>query len=405
MKYLILVGDGMGDYPLDELGGRTPLEAAKTPAMDRLCGAGELLLTRTVPEGFPPGSDVANLSLIGYDPKRYYTGRAPLEAASMGISLTSEEIAYRCNLVTLDRSSTEKLTMVDFSAGHISSEEAAELMQALEEQCGGDVFHFYPGVSYRHLLVYCGKPNSFSTVPPHDHIGQDISSHYQAYSQQSDWQTLLSNAEVILAEHPVNQHRLNQGLPPANGIWPWGEGTTPTMPSLSERFGITGSMISAVDLLKGIGVFAGLDIINVPGATGFIDTNYEGKAQAALQALKKQDFVFVHLEAPDESGHQGSIKNKLRAIEDFDEKIVARITTELINKNVAFRAVITMDHFTPIALRTHTTDAVPTILFDSTMDQPGSNLPFCERVTRENRIEILAQGHTLINRLLEKARK
>ena len=403
MKYLILVGDGMGDYPLDALGGKTPLEAASTPTMDRLCAQGELFLTRTVPEGFPPGSDVANLSLIGYDPERYYTGRAPLEAASMGISLSANETAFRCNLVNLDRSSPERQIMVDFTAGHISSAEAAELIEALEAHCGGDVFHFYPGVSYRHLLIHRGSPPHFVTVPPHDHIDQDVSNHHQTYFQDSAWATMLNDAEAILAEHPVNRRRLDAGLLAANTIWPWGEGTTPTMPSLAEKFGITGSMISAVDLLKGIGTFAGLDVINVPGATGFLDTNYEGKAQAALQTLETKNFVFVHLEAPDESGHQGSIENKIQAIEDFDQKIVNRITTELISKNVAFRAVITMDHFTPISLRTHTPDPVPTILYDSRGNQQSSGLPFCERVTLENRTGTLAQGHTLINRLLEKS--
>ncbi|MDJ0621461.1 MAG: cofactor-independent phosphoglycerate mutase [Desulfocapsaceae bacterium] len=403
MKYLILVGDGMGDYPLDELGGKTPLEAAKTPAMDELCAQGELFLTKTVPEGFPPGSDVANLSLIGYDPDRYYTGRAPLEAASMGISLAPDETAFRCNLVTLDRSLPEQITMVDFTAGHISSEEAAELIEVLEARCGGGIFRFYPGVSYRHLLILRGFLPGFKTVPPHDYIDQNISSYHQAYFQESTWAAMLTEAEAILAEHPVNRRRLDAGLLPANGIWPWGEGTTPTMPSLFERFGIIGSMISAVDLLKGIGTFAGLDIINVPGATGFIDTNYEGKAQAALDALKSQDFVFVHLEAPDESGHQGSIDNKIQAIEDFDQKIVDGITKELLSKNVDFRAVITMDHFTPISLRTHTSDLVPTILYDSRRYKTGTGLPFSERATSENDTEILANGHRLINKLLEQA--
>lgn len=403
MKYLILVGDGMGDYPLDELGGKTPLEAANTPSMDELCAQGEFFLTKTVPQGYPPGSDVANLSLIGYDPERYYTGRAPLEAASMGISLSPDEIAFRCNLVTLDRSSAEQVTMIDFTAGHISSEEAAELIDALEKRCGGDNFHFYAGVSYRHLLTLRGPLPGFATVPPHDFIGQDVSSHHQAYFQEEAWAEMLGNALKILAEHPVNQRRLDAGLLPANGIWPWGEGTTPTMPSLFERFSITGSMISAVDLLKGIGTFAGLDILNVPGATGFIDTNYEGKAQAALEALEKQDFVFVHLEAPDESGHQGSIDKKIQAIEDFDRKIVHRITEELISKDIDFRVVITMDHFTPISLRTHTSDPVPTILFDSRHKHRGSGFPFCEKVAMENAIETLAKGYLLINKLLEQS--
>lgn len=402
MKYLILVGDGMGDFPLAELGDKTPLEAAHTPAMDELCTQGELFLTHTIPQGYAPGSDVANLSLMGYDPEKYYTGRSPLEAASMGISLAPDETAFRCNLVTLDHSSAEKVTMIDFTAGHISSEEAAELINALEKECGSDRFHFFAGVSYRHLLKVKGSLPEMQTVPPHDYIEQDITRFRREYLKDPDWAELFTQAESLLTDHPVNKMRRNAGKLPANAIWPWGEGKMPTMPSLQQRFGISGSMISAVDLLKGIGVYAGLDIINVPGATGYIDTNYLGKAQAALQALEHQDFVFVHLEAPDESGHQGSTANKIRAIEDFDEKIVRYITTDLLSKKVDFRAVITMDHFTPISLRTHTSDPVPTLIYDSTNDHDGSGLPFSEKSTHNSGTAVLRHGYTLINKLLQR---
>lgn len=402
MKYLILVGDGMGDYPLAELGDKTPLEAANTPAMDELCAQGELFLTQTIPQGYAPGSDVANLSLMGYDPERYYTGRSPLEAASMGVSLAPEETAFRCNLVTLDHSSSEGITMIDFTAGHISSEEAAELMDALEKECGNGRFQFFAGVSYRHLLKVRGALPQMQTVPPHDYIEQDISRFRNDYFQDTDWADLLTKAERLLANHSVNIRRISSGKLPANAIWPWGEGKMPTMPSLAERFGISGSMISAVDLLKGIGVYAGLDIINVPGATGYIDTNYLGKAQAALQALEHQDFVFVHLEAPDESGHQGSTAKKIQAIEDFDEKIVRYITADLLSKKVDFRAVVTMDHFTPISLRTHTSDPVPTLIFDSTNRKRNSNLPFSEKSTHNNGIDVLKHGYTMINKLLQR---
>lgn len=401
MKYLILVGDGMGDYPLAELGGKTVLEAAATPAMDQLCAQSELFLTHTIPQGYAPGSDVANLSLAGYDPVKYYTGRSPLEAASMGVSLEQDETAFRCNLVTLDHASAERINMIDFTAGHISSEEASELIQSLEESCGSDDFKFFAGVSYRHLLKVRGPLPAMQTVPPHDYIEQDISRFRSEYFKDTKWAELVSRAEKLLATHPLNRKRQEEGKLPANGIWPWGEGTAPVMPTLKERFGISGSMISAVDLLKGIGVYAGLDVINVPGATGYIDTNYLGKAQAALDALKNQDFVFVHLEAPDESGHQGSISNKIRAIEDFDEKIVRYITSDLLANNIDFRAVVTMDHFTPISLRTHTSDPVPTLLFDSTKRDTGSKLSFSEKSTQHEDIAILPHGHQLINKLLQ----
>ncbi|MFN2354666.1 MAG: cofactor-independent phosphoglycerate mutase [Desulfopila sp.] len=410
MKYLILVGDGMGDYPLAELDGKTPLEAAHTPVMDELCGKGELFLTTTVPEGYAPGSDVANLSLIGYDPLRYYTGRGPLEAASMGISLAADETAFRCNLVTLDHNNdhgntaadpSNERVMVDFTAGHISSAESEKLMEALQQECGNDIFHFFPGVSYRHLLIVRGPHSTLKTVPPHDYIEQDISPFRQQYLKDSTWAELITTAEKILADHPVNRQRIAAGKLPANGIWPWGDGVMPRMPTLEQRFGINGAMISAVDLLKGIGVYAGLDILNVTGATGFLDTNYQGKAEAALKALEHQDFVFVHLEAPDECGHQGSIANKITAIEDFDGKIVGPITERLRTQGIDFRAVVTMDHFTPIALRTHTSDPVPTLLYDSRAAAGGCNLRFCEKATLDNQVELLDDGFTLINRLLQ----
>jgi 2,3-bisphosphoglycerate-independent phosphoglycerate mutase len=401
MKYLILVGDGMGDFPLTELDGKTPLEAARTPAMDELCAQGELFITPTIPAGYAPGSDVANLSLMGYDPERYYTGRSPLEAASMGISLAADETAFRCNLVTLDLSASDRATMLDFSAGHISTEEAAELMGALEEKCGNDIFHFFAGISYRHLLKVKDPLPAMKTVPPHDYIEKDINRFREDYFKDPGWADLLTRAEQLLASHPVNTKRISAGLLPANSIWPWGEGKMPAMPTLQQRFGISGSMISAVDLLKGIGIYSGLEIIDVPGATGYIDTNYQGKAQAALQALETQDFVFVHLEAPDESGHQGSTAKKIQAIEDFDEKIVRYITSDLLSRKVDFRAAVTMDHFTLISLRTHTSDPVPTFIYDSTVNNRGSALPFSEKSVQNNRIGSLEHGYTLINKLLK----
>ena len=405
MKYLILVGDGMGDYPLDELGGKTPLEAAKTPAMDALCGQGELFFAQTVPDGFPPGSDVANMSLLGYDPARYYTGRAPLEAAAMGVYLDADEIAFRCNLVTLDYDlASGQATMVDFAAGHIGNAESHQLIGALQKACGSPMFRFYPGVSYRHLLVMKGEHPGFAPVPPHDHSGKDVSDYFRAYLQPSAWCGLMTEAGEVLAAHPVNAARKKAGKKPATMIWPWGEGKAAAMPTLAARFGISGAMVSAVDLLKGLGVVGGLKVANVLGATGYIDTNYAGKARAATDALLTQDFAFVHLEGPDEAGHQGLLADKIQAIEDFDGKIVAPIVAALRRSGEAFRLLITMDHFTPMAIRTHSRDVVPALLYDSRRET-ALGLPFCERACQDEARRTGAApviGHELLTRLLEK---
>ena len=405
MKYLILVGDGMGDYPLAELGGKTPLEAARTPAMDELCRQGEFFFAQTVPDGYPPGSDVANMSLLGYDPARYYTGRAPLEAAAMGVPLAADEIAFRCNLVTLDYDmKTVQATMVDFAAGHIGNAESHQLIAALQDACGSPMFHFYPGVSYRHLLVMKGEHPGFAPVPPHDHSGKDVSEYFRNYLRVPAWHGLLEKASAVLAAHPVNQARKAAGKKPATMIWPWGEGKAPAMPPLTARFGISGTMVSAVDLLKGLAVVGGLDVVNVPGATGYIDTNYVGKATAATDALKTQDMAFVHLEGPDEAGHQGILADKIQAIEDFDGKIVAPIIAALRERGEEFRVMITMDHFTPMSIRTHSRDAVPVLLYDSRKDS-ALGLPFCERTCMDEARRVGAApviGHQLLARLLEK---
>lgn len=405
MKYLILVGDGMGDHPVAALDGKTPLEAAHTPMMDELCRNGDLFLNKTVPDGFPPGSDVANMSLLGYSPALYYTGRSPLEAAAMGVKLAADETAFRCNTVTIQRHENGQMTMVDFSAGHITNDESHQLISAIEAECANELFHFYPGVSYRHLMVLKGDHPGFATVPPHDHIEKDVTEFFNRYLEYPAWNALLDKAGRILAEHPVNLKRIREGQNPANMIWLWGEGKMPSAPKLSERFGISGSMISAVDLLKGLGVVGGLDVIDVPGATGYIDTNYEGKAEAAMTSLASQDFVFVHLEAPDEAGHQGSLDHKITAIEDFDNRIVKPIISHLRDTGEEFRVVVTMDHFTPLAVRTHTRDLVPTILYDSRGTPDTSGRTFSEReALAHDRIHNngIDQGHTMIERLLER---
>lgn len=378
MKYILLVGDGMGDEPRAELDGRTPLEAAATPAMDRLAMVGRPLLVRTVPEGMPPGSDVANLSLMGYAPEKYYTGRGPLEAASMGVDLAEDDVAFRCNLVTLEHGDEGRVIMVDYSAGHIGSHDGRPLIEALQRACGSERLRFHPGIQYRHLLVHRGAVEGLVTVPPHDHIGKDVSGFYRRYLAIDHLRDLLARAEALLAEHPVNQARRARGELPASGIWLWGEGRGVAMPTLRERYGIGGGLISAVDLLKGIGVRTGLSIIEVEGATGWLDTNYEGKARAALDLLRREDFVLVHVEAPDEAGHGGKLAHKLQAIEDFDARIVAPIALGMARRGEPFRLVLTMDHYTPLRLRTHVDWPVPMILFDSTATDAADGRPYGE---------------------------
>ncbi|PID43781.1 MAG: cofactor-independent phosphoglycerate mutase [Proteobacteria bacterium] len=404
MKYLILVGDGMGDHPIPELDDKTVIEAAKTPTINRFCREGELFLAGTVPDHLPPGSDVANLSLLGYDPARYYTGRAPLEAASMGIKLAEDDTAFRCNMVTLKHHSDGRVTMVDFAAGHITSEESEQLIRSLQEECGSEWITFYPGVSYRNLTVVKGGYTDIRPVPPHDYIEKDVTEHWQRYMDDPQWNELLDSVGRVLKNHPVNIKRREAGKNPANMIWLWGEGKMPSAPTLEERFGITGTMISAVDLLKGIGVVSGLTVAEVEGATGYIDTNYKGKADAAIEALKTQDFVFVHLEGPDEAGHQGLVKDKIQAVEDLDEKIVKYITDHLEEQKEDYRVIVTMDHFTPIELRTHTREPVPVVLYDSRGTTNPAAVNYSEkngRIMDRERNNTLPEGYTLIDKLLQ----
>ena len=373
MKYIVLIGDGMGDVPVPALNDQTPLEAAVTPTMDRLARKAEMLLVRTVPNGYPPGSDVANLSLMGYEPERYYTGRAPLEAASLGVELAGDEIAFRCNLVHVERTVDGRMTMIDYSSGHISTEESAQLIAALQAECGTEQITLYPGISYRHLLVFRGEmPEGFTTVPPHDYSDQEVTDFYREYAKVPSLLAVMEKAQAILANHPVNRERARQGKRTANAIWLWGEGKRPAMETLEARFGIRGGLISAVDLLKGLGVLGGLQVIDVPGATGYLDTNYAGKAQAAIDVLAQDDFVLVHVEAPDETGHQGLAREKVQAVADFDAKIVTPIVEEMERRGEAFRVVVTMDHYTPIHRRTHEDWPVPMFIYDSRgVDQPS----------------------------------
>jgi len=361
VKYVVLLGDGMSDHPIASLGGRTPLEYAKTPNMDFIADKGMIGQVQTVPEGFPPGSDVANLSVFGYEIVKYYTGRSPLEAASMGVALGPEDVAYRCNLVTLSEG-MGGLIMDDFSGGHISTEEAAELIAELQASLGNEEFAFHPGVSYRHLLVWKGGRDRLETTPPHDISDRLALPHFPKGEGADALCSLMKRSRDILENSAVNKRRVAGGKKPANSIWLWGQGKAPRMPDYKSRYGLTGAVISAVDLLKGIGVYAGLDIIDVPGATGYIDTNYLGKAEYALKALETRDYVYIHVEAPDEAAHSGNLEHKIKAIEDFDEKVVGTVL-EGIKRFGDYRLIVLPDHATPVATKTHSSDPVPFAIY------------------------------------------
>lgn len=363
MKLVVLLGDGMADLPLASLQGRTPLQKAKKPNMDHLAKRGRSGLARTVPDGFPPGSDVANLSVMGYSPAMHYTGRAPLEAAAMGVALGEGDIAFRCNFVTIENG-----IMKDYSAGHITSEEGRDLIEALRPLMPGR--RLYAGVSYRNLLVLRSGGKAVCT-PPHDISDRPVSEHLPTGPEGRELIRLMEVARPVLESHPVNQRRIAAGKRPANAIWLWGQGPAPAMPSFATRYGLTGAMISAVDLLKGIGRYAGLEVIDVPGATGNIDTNYKGKVQATLEALKSCDFVYLHIEAPDEAGHEGDVDLKVKAIEIFDERVVGPIVEGLEKSGEEWRVLLMPDHATPIAIKTHSSDPVPFAIAGSGVEPDG----------------------------------
>ncbi|HUC97343.1 MAG TPA: cofactor-independent phosphoglycerate mutase [Candidatus Polarisedimenticolaceae bacterium] len=369
MKFIILQGDGMADYPLDVLGGKTPLEAAKTPNMDWLAARGVFGLAHVIPKGFPPGSDVGNMSIMGYDPALYHTGRSPLEAASMGVALGSKDIAFRCNLVTLAGSDSNTV-MQDFTSGHISTEEARTIIGDLAGALGGDGIEFFPGVSYRHLMVWRDGKEKMKTTPPHDITDQKISSFMPDGEGADRLLKLMEASQEILADHPVNKTRQAQGHRPANSIWLWGQGRAPALPPLTKRFGIKGGVISAVDIIHGLGVYAGLQRIDVPGITGFLDTNYRGKGEYGVKSLENNDFVFIHVEATDEAGHMGDVEKKIQALEDFDEKVVGTVLKGMAHRK-DWRVLLMPDHPTAIALKTHVSDPVPFVLYSP--QEPRNN--------------------------------
>ncbi len=359
MKYVILLGDGMSDQPIAELGGRTPLMVANTPNLDRMVRDGIGGWSLNTPAGYYPGSDVANLGVLGYDVTQGYTGRSPLEAAAMGVTLGAEDLAFRCNLVTLEDGYSR---MDDFAAGHITTSEAASIIPLLNDELGSDAFRFYPGVSYRHLLVWHGGGDKVTTTPPHDISGRLIEEYLPNGADAAPIRRLMEQSQQFLLAHPVNQKRLAEGHKPANAIWLWGQGRRPKLPLFVERYGKTGGMISAVDLMRGIAVHIGFEPFTVPGATGWLDTNYEGKVAACLEGLQRHDLMFVHVEAPDEAGHGGRLDLKIQAIEDFDRRLVGPVL-EALEKHGNFRALSLPDHPTPIASKTHNSDPVPFALF------------------------------------------
>ncbi len=402
MKVAVLLGDGMADVAVEELGGATPLEAAATPAMDALAREGTLGLAKTVPEGMPAGSDVANLSAFGYDPRVCYTGRAPLEAAAMGVGLGADDVAYRMNLVTL-RVGVGEVLLDDFSAGQISTPEARRIVETLSEELRDDGFEFYPGVSYRHLLVWRGGFGGARTTPPHDILGQPIQTYLPQGEGADALLGIMTGSQILLKEHPVNRERRSRGKKEANSVWLWGQGRRPRMESFRERFGLSGAVVSAVDLLKGIARVCGLEALEVPGATGYLDTNYEGKVEAALDALRRSDFVFVHVEAPDEAGHSGRAADKVRAIADFDGRIVAPVRAGLEARGEPFVLLVMPDHPTPLHLRTHTSEPVPFALYrsDGAASVPGT--AFTEAAAAATGV-FVPEAHRLMEQILGRAR-
>lgn len=397
MKYIVLVGDGMADYPIPELGNKTPLQVANTPNMDLVANKGVAGTVVTIPEDMPPGSDVANLSVIGYDPKIYYTGRGPLEAGSMGIKLEFDDVAYRCNIVTVEND-----IMLDYSAGHISSDEAEKLIELIDDELGTEEIKFNAGVSYRHLMIHSGGSEGLECTPPHDITGKKYRDYLPRGEGQEFIRGLMDKSRAILADHPVNNKRVTAGKRPGNMIWPWGQGRAPNMPSFLEKYGFTGAVISAVDLIRGIGYYAGLDIIKVPGATGYLDTNYLGKAEYALESLKKGDFVWVHVEAPDEAAHAGDINAKIKAIEDFDVKVVGTVLYGIEKSREEYLLLVLPDHLTPISVRTHVHGTVPFAACGTRIERDHVN-KFSEATAGSGSIHF-KEGYMLMPYLVERVK-
>ena len=393
MKYIIIVPDGMADNPVEQLGNKTPLEVAKTPHMDYLAQEGLTGLVKTIPDGMHPGSDIGNMAIMGYDPTICHTGRAPLEAANQNIILDENQVAFRCNFVTIVDNK-----MVDYSAGHIKTEEAALLIDTLNQSINIENVKFHTGKSYRHLLMITPHdPKSFlkiKTTAPHDILGKNISSYLPHGAEAKFLLNLMERSKEILEHHPINDVRIDLKENPANMIWLWGQGSRPMLTTFEKKFGMKGAIISAVDLVCGIGKLIGLEIIDVPGITGYYDTNYLGKAEYALRSLEKNDFVYIHIEAPDEAGHSGDIKAKITAIERIDKDIVGTIL-KFFDQQHPFRILLLPDHPTPVELRTHTADPVGFVMYGTGIEKDGSNL-FNERTAKEKGMRF-ESGESLVN--------
>lgn len=400
MKYIVVLGDGMADEPLAALENRTPLMAANTPQLDQLARLSELGIAHTIPEGMKPGSDTANLAVLGYNPKIYYSGRSPLEALSIGVDMKPSDIALRCNLVTLTEEDVpyEQRTIQDHSSGEISTEDAAVLISAVKKELENDSYKFYVGTSYRHLTIW-DQGEVVDLAQPHDILGRVISEYLP---KEIDLLEMMKRSFDILNNHPINIARKENGLNKANSIWFWGAGTKPALSSFEEKNHKKGAMISAVDLLKGIAIGAGMKVIEVPGADGTLHTNYEGKAMAAVKVLTEEDydFVYIHVEAPDEMGHQGSITNKVKSIEYLDQRVIKIVMDEMKKLDIAYRMLVMPDHPTPIRCRTHTSDPVPYLLYDSTAEQNNSWY-YNEEEARNSGNEV-TEGYTVISKLFSK---
>lgn len=399
MKYIIVLGDGMADEPLEELGNKTPLEYADTPNMDKISKKSKIGLAKTIPDGMKPGSDTANLAVLGYDPKRYYTGRSPLEALSIGVDMEESDIAIRCNIVTVsdDELSYEEKTIIDHSSGEISTEDARVLLDAVQKELGNDLYQFYVGTSYRHCTIW-KNGEIVDMTPPHDILGKKIGEYLP---EDEKLREMMKKSYDILNSHPLNVERAKNGKNKANSIWFWGAGTKPVLDSFEDKYGKRGAMISAVDLLKGIAVGAEMNNIEVEGADGTLETNYEGKAAAAVKAVTEDgnDFVYIHVEAPDEMGHQGSVERKIKAIEYLDTRLIGPVYEKMQELSEEFRMLIMPDHPTPICTRTHSSNPVPYMLYDSTKE--GTHTWSYNEKEAEQSGNYLDKGYTLMNELLK----
>lgn len=398
LKYLVIVGDGMADYAMEQFNGKTALQHAKTPNFDKIARNGLLGLVKTIPDSLPPGSDTANLSVMGYNPLKFYTGRSPFEAISVGVEMAPEDVSFRCNLVTLSNEDRyQNKTMVDYCADEISDQEAGELIEVIDQKLGTDYIKFHKGFLYRNLMIWSGAPDDWQLTPPHDISGQKIGEHLPAGQKAADLTGMMKRSHEILSEHPVNKKRVDNGLNPANSIWIWGNGRKPMIPEFEKQYGLKGAVISAVDLMKGIGLFAGLSVIEVEGATGNIDTNYSGKVNAALEALNDgKDFVYLHIEAPDECSHRFEIDNKVKAIELIDQKVVKVVLDELGRSNMEYSILLVTDHATPLSLGTHTREPVPFAIFRSNKNESNPEQRFDEVSAAETGF-LIKEGYKLMD--------